>query len=203
MTGHIILLPQKENLQTLQEIKNHVYSGGYRFRNKEKAPPPHISLSQFKTVDYPVLIDQLDKKFSYNSFSIQRSEWTLINKFQKANHRNDQDYHWIALHFGRNKHLIHLYQILGDLLDKLGINDNSSYLDNIKKIRVITDGVKYEDVDDLDCIANHMNIANYTRPEKSEECWNYIDINLAEEIRFGKLLIVMDEVGKVGEVELR
>ena len=61
----------------------------------------------------------------------------------------------------------------------MGINRNSEYISNVKRIE------KKEN----EFIANHINLSNYTRREKADECWNYFNKRLPKKIVFDTLAL--------------
>ncbi len=191
MTGNILIKPF--NIEQIQKIKDEVYSNGSRFTIKPHGATPHITIGQFRTneiEDLEIVLNELAKE---HRFVIKRNEWVLTKKFQSANHLMNKDYYWLALLFENNKYLMSLYQKCDELMKKYGINDNESYLENVRKVKEITDHVQINEIKDSDCIANHLNISNYTRPEKAEECWEYIDLNLPQILEFGVLLVSLQE----------
>lgn len=193
MVGYITLKPF--NIEELQSIKDEVYSNGCRFSIKPKGAVPHITIGQFDTENADKIKKIVQELSMSNSFTIDSSEWLLTKKFHKANQRFDKDYYWIALLFENNEKLMDLYRKADELMSKYSINDNRSYINNVKEVKKITDGTEPSLIDDKDCIANHLNISNYTRPEKADECWSFVSSSLPKSLRFGVLSVAFAEKG--------
>ena len=126
----------------------------------------------------------------------------IDKKLQKANHLQNEDYFWISILIQTNSAIRKLFYKVDQLLTQIQINDNKSYIDNIKAVKQITDNVKASDVKDTDCIANHINISNYTRIEAVDECYDFISSKLPPKIVLGKIAIIVEGIGVIYEKNL-
>lgn len=193
MIGNILLKPY--NISELQSIKDKLYSNGARYSIKPHGPTPHITIGQFSVDNLAILSDALAELSIFQRFTIQKNEWILTKKYQKANHLMNNDYYWLALLFENNNHLVKIFQDCSEVMDKYNINDNESYINNVKKVKEITDNLTISEIKDTDCIANHLNISNYSRPERVEDSWNFISDNLPSKLEFGTLFVSFQEKG--------
>jgi len=109
-------------------------------------------------------------------FSITEDEWILTKEEKEPNYKQDNPYTWIAIKIPKREEL---YKQVEKVIDQMGINRNSEYISNVKRIE------KKEN----EFIANHINLSNYTRREKADECWNYFNKRLPKKIVFDTLAL--------------
>lgn len=69
----------------------------------------------------------------------------------------------------------------------MGSDDTQHYIDSIKALD-LAHGPR-------DCIANHMNIANCCRPERTEEAADYVKSHVPAEIRMARVALRRKEDG--------
>jgi len=181
MIAHIVAIPTNKDLEYLNSLRLYIYENDFRFNNKSSVSDTHITLSEVSLED--TQIQNLEESiknniFNLKTFAISKEEWTLTNEPKEPNYRSDQPYTWIALKFPQRKDL---YLELERVTNELGINNNEEYIKNVKRIE--------EHIKDSECLANHMNLSNYTRREKADECWNYFNNKLRNQITFDKIAL--------------
>jgi len=181
MIAHIVAIPTNKDLEYLNSLRLYIYENDFRFNNKSSVSDTHITLSEVSLEE--TQIQNLEESiknniFNLKTFAISKEEWTLTNEPKEPNYRSDQPYTWIALKFPQRKDL---YLELERVTNELGINNNEEYIKNVKRIE--------EHIKDSECLANHMNLSNYTRREKADECWNYFNNKLRNQITFDKIAL--------------
>jgi hypothetical protein len=179
MTYHIVALPREKELRLLNELRSYIYQNNFLLRNRSLSSSTHITLTEVEIEN----TEELEKELQKNSkllkaFSIDENQWVLTKEDQEPNYKVDKPYTWIALRFPQRKEI---YTKLDEITKGLGINRNERYIQKVKKIQ--------ENLKDEDCIANHMNLANYTKREKANECWEYFNKKLPKEIPFDRIAL--------------
>jgi hypothetical protein len=160
MTYHIVALPEKKDLIFLNNLRNYIYQNDFRFKNKPLSSDTHITLTEIDTEDIYQLQRVLQKNASlFQPFTITKEEWELTKENKNPNYKSNKAYTWIALKFPQRKKL---FQKLDSITKDLEINRNGEYIRNVKRIE--------KRVNNNECIANHINLSNFTRREKSNEC---------------------------------
>ena len=183
MIYHLVALPRQEDLEIINNLRNYIYQNNFRFKNKPLNSDTHITLTQVDTEDIQLLKRKLEENiFKIKSFSIQRKDWILTKEDKNANYKCNQPYTWIALKFPQRKEILN---IIDSITRELGINMNEEYLTNLRSIE--------KNLKDEEGIADHINLSNYTRREKADECWNYFNTNLPERITFDCLALRNEE----------
>lgn len=181
MIAHIVAIPTNKDLEYLNSLRLYIYENDFRFSNKSSVSDTHITLSEVSLEE--TQIQNLEKSIKNNlsnlkGFTISKEEWTLTKENKEPNYRSDKPYTWIALKFPQRKDL---FLELERITKELGINNNDEYIKNVKRIE--------EDIKDNECLANHMNLSNYTRREKADECWNYFNKKLPNQITFDRIAL--------------
>jgi len=179
MIYHLVAIPQQDDLETLNSLRDYVYQNNFRFKNKPLDSDTHITLTQVDTEDIQLLRQKLEEFIpTIKIFTIRKEEWKLTKEDKAPNYKIGLPYTWIALKFPQRKELFNSLDIL---TKELGINMNEEYLTNLKSIE--------KDLQDEKGIADHINLSNYTRREKADECWNYFNTNLPNKITFNCLAL--------------
>ena len=181
MIAHIVAIPTNKDLEYLNSLRLYIYENDFRFSNKSSVSDTHITLSEISLEE--AQIQNLEESIKNNlsnlkGFTISKEEWTLTKEDKEPNYRSDKPYTWIALKFSQRKDL---FLELERITNELEINNNDEYIKNVKNIE--------EDIKDNECLANHMNLSNYTRREKADECWNYFNNKLPNKITFDKIAL--------------
>lgn len=191
---HIVALPEKNQKENLNNLKNKLYTWWYRYSLKPSSSDVHVTLIQISFDDIwsiKVLkkaMTELAKQ--YRSFSLPYVEVTdKINK-ESENEELSKQYPnwwwWISVVFeNKNNKLWALTTELIEIAKWLNIDDMNSYIDRIKTVKPRhkrTDNV-------LDYTANHMNICNYALPEKTKEAKHIIEKIIPKEIKFDTLAL--------------
>jgi hypothetical protein len=186
MTYHIVAIPEEKDLNLLNNLRNYIYQNDYRFKNKPITTDTHITLTEVNTDDIQILKNKLESiSRTLKPFTIYQKEWELTKKDIQPNYKIDKPYTWIALIFPQRKEI---YTKLNSITKDMGINNNDNYINNVKRIAGL--------IKDEECIANHINLANYTKREKADECWNYFKENLSGSIGFDRIAL-KDNEGKL------
>lgn len=178
MIYHIVAIPQKEDLEILNNLREHIYQNDFRFKNKPLSSDTHMTIAEIDVEEGRIegLKEKLKEEITQIPFVITENEWVLTKEDKDPNYKQDNPYTWIALKFPKRKEL---YNEVEKVIDEMGVNKNEQYISNVKKIE------KKEE----DYIANHVNLSNYTRKEKGEECWDYFRKNLPKKIVFDALVL--------------
>lgn len=181
MIAHIVAIPTNKDLEYLNSLRLYIYENDFRFSNKSSVSDTHITLSEVSLEE--TQIQNLEESIKNNlsnlkGFTISKKEWTLTKEDKEPNYRSDKPYTWIALKFPQRKDL---FLELERITKELEINNNDEYIKNVKRIE--------EDIKDNECLANHMNLSNYTRREKADECWNYFNNKLPNKITFDRIAL--------------
>lgn len=184
----LVAIPQEEDLKILNNLRSYIYQNNFRFKNKSLDSDTHITLTEvvLEEKEIDILKSYLLKNIHLlKSFSIDQSEWILTKEIKEPNYKMNVPYVWIALKFPQRKEI---YNVLDRLIKEIEMNNNEEYIKNVKQIE--------GDATDEECIANHINLSNYNRIDKANECWNYFNDNLPKEIRFNKIGL-RDESGEL------
>lgn len=186
MIYHLVAIPQLDDLKTLNSLRNYIYQNNFRFKNKPLDSDTHITLTQVDTEDTQLLKLKLEESiYTMKIFSIQKDEWKLTKEDKEPNYKISLPYSWIALRFPQREELFNSLDIL---TKELGINMNEEYLTNLKSIE--------KELKNKEGIADHINLSNYTRREKADECWDYFNTNLPDKITFN-CLALRNQKGKL------
>ncbi len=179
MTYHIVAIPEEKDLKLLNNLRNHIYQNDFRFKNKPLTSDTHITLTEVNTNDIEILKTNLESiSNTLKPFTIYQKEWELTKTDMQPNYKIEKPYTWIALRFPQRKEI---YTKLDSITKDMDINTNDNYIKNVKKIAGL--------VKDEECIANHINLANYTKREKADECWNYFKENLPNSLFFNRIAL--------------
>lgn len=184
----LVAIPPEEDLKILNNLRSYIYQNNFRFKNKSLDSDTHITLTEvvLEEKEIDILKSYLLKNIHLlKSFSIDQSEWILTKEIKEPNYKMNVPYVWIALKFSQRKEI---YNVLDRLTKEIGVNNNGEYIKNVKQIE--------GNITDEECIANHINLSNYNRIDKADECWNYFNDNLPKEIRFNRIGL-RDESGKL------
>lgn len=178
MTYHIVAIPQEKDLKILNKLRNYIYLNNYRFKNKPITSDTHITISEIDIEESRIeeLKNVLSKTIKHIPFELTDTEWEVVKENKEPNCKQDKPYTWIALKFPQIKKL---YAEVDSITRDMSINGNQRYIDNVKIIE------KKEG----DYIGNHINLSNYTRREKANECWQYFKDNLPNKITFNKIAL--------------
>lgn len=184
---HIVLLPEKKQREHLNELKNKLYTWWYRYSKKPSSSDVHISLLQVSFEDKSI-IDNLKEQLmnlakNYKKISLPYTEITdkiNINIEDKELSKNYPNWRWRVSFLFNNKDnkLWALTEDCMKISDKLKINDIDSYIERVKIVKPKDQRTN----NFLDYTANHMNICNYTLPEKTREAKSIIQKNSPKEI---------------------
>lgn len=188
MTYSLVAIPIQEDLILLNNLRNYIYQNDFRFKNKQLGSDTHITLTSL--VMNEVQIDGLKQLLEKNvermkPFTLTNKDWELTKENKEPNYKIDRPYTWIALKFPKLKSL---YELLDTLTKELGVNNSGEY---IKKVMEIESTGK-----DGEYIANHINLSNYTRIERADECWDYFNQKLPKRVTFNRLAL-RDEKGNI------
>lgn len=183
MIYHIAALPREQDLKLLNKIRDYVYKNGFRFSDKPLGSDTHITLTEVNLDESDSEVDKLYQYLQSNissikAFSLNNSEWKLTKKLQSPNYKIDKPYTWIALKFSQRAEI---YNVLDRLTKEFNVNNNREYIENVKKIE--------GNISDSECIANHINLSNYTKVEKADECWEYFNNKLPQMVFFDKIIL--------------
>jgi hypothetical protein len=178
MIYHLVVIPKKEDLEILNNLRNYISQNNFRFKNKPISSDTHMTIAEVDIEDYSIntLKDILTSSITALPFSITEDEWILTKEEKEPNYKQDNPYTWIAIKIPKREEL---YKQVEKVIDQMGINRNSEYISNVKRIE------KKEN----EFIANHINLSNYTRREKADECWNYFNKRLPKKIVFDTLAL--------------
>ena len=179
MIYHIVAIPEEKDLKHLNNLRNYIYTNDFRYKNKPLNSGTHITLTEVNIDDIKRLQTKLESiSDTLEPFIIYDSEWELTKKDMEPNYKINKPYTWIALKFSQRKEI---YTQLDRITKDMGINNNDNYINKVKRISGL--------VNDQECIANHINLANYTKREKADECWNYFKENLPNSLYFNKIAL--------------
>ncbi len=178
MIYHIVAIPKKEDLEIINNLRNYIYQNDFRFKNKPLGSDTHMTIAEADIDD--THIDILKKKLLDNiealPFSLGEDEWVLTREDKGPNYKQENPYTWIALKFPKREAL---FREVESVIEDMEINRNQEYISNARKI---------ENKED-EYIANHVNLSNYTRREKADECWEYFNQNLPKKMEFNVLAL--------------
>ena len=172
----------------LNRLRNYIYTSGFRFKNKELNSDTHITLASLVMSEHQIdELEQLLRKNMYRikQFTLASSNWELTKENKDANYKINKPYTWIAIRFPQLKPL---YKLLDALTKELGVNNNMEYIQKVMEIEGTAEAGEY--------IANHINLSNYTRREKADECWAFFNKQLPNYITFDRLAL-RDEKGSL------
>lgn len=190
MTYHIVAIPKKEDLEIINNLRNYIYQNDFRFKNKPLSSNTHMTVAEVDIDD--TYIDILKKKLLENiealPFSLREDEWILTKENKNPNYKRNNPYTWIALKFPKREAL---FREVESVIEDMGINKNQEYISNVRKIENRED----------EYIANHVNLSNYTRREKADECWEYFNQYLPKKIEFNVLALRSLEGNHTFELE--
>lgn len=176
----LVAIPQEQDLKLLNNLRDYIYQNDFRFKNKPLDSDTHITLTEVilnNDEDIENLrLSLLNNISSLKQFSVSKSEWVLTKEEKELNYKIDLPYTWVALKFPQRKEI---FKVLYRLTKEMGINNNLEYINNIKKIE--------GEIPDEECIANHINLSNYTKREMGGRCWEYFNKNLPEKIVFDRI----------------
>lgn len=205
---HIVALPEKSQRKLLNGLKDELYTWGYRYSLKPSSSDVHISLNQL-VFDNPGIIPMIKTEIQklaqkYEIFSLPYTEITekiykeTDNEELKSKYPNGRG--WVSLIFSnKNTSLWLLTKELITIAKILHIDDSNSYIERIKTVKP-----KHERTDDiLDYTANHMNICNYSLPEKTKEAKLIVEKNIPKHIVFNTLALRNENWMLEFEVTLR
>lgn len=178
MVCHIVAIPKTKDLEIIDNLRSYIYQNNFRFKNKPLSSDTHITLAEIdiKASEIQELKNALLAISIEMPFHITNKEWILTKENKEPNYKYANPYTWIALKFPQRKKL---YQQVDDLTKRLGVNNNEKYISDVKKIEKT----------ESEYIGNHINLSNYTRRERSEECWQYFNKNLPMDIAFDTLAL--------------
>lgn len=181
----IVALPENKSLKILNEIQNYLYMNWFRYENKNNENDIHITLTQtlLEKKEINLLQQKIRKeKISCEPFILSCSN--LVNEYQdrvKNDKKLQKKYpnwsHRIALFFEKTP-LKELAKKLVLIQKQLNVDDTEELVKRIKTIKqknIQTKGM-------IDHIANHLNLCNYTLPQKANEAIEYIKTKLPKEI---------------------
>jgi hypothetical protein len=173
-----VAIPKKEDLEILNNLRNHIYQNDFRFKNKLLGSDTHMTIAEVEidNAQVEILEQKLLNEVEALPFSLDENDWILTKEDKEPNYKHDHPYTWIALKFPKREDL---FKQVESVIDSMGINKNTEYIANIKRIEKASD----------DYIANHINLSNYTRREKADECWEYFNKNLPKKIIFDTLAL--------------
>ena len=179
MRSHIVAVPREEDLKLLNNLRDYIYHNDYRFKNKPLSSDTHLTLAEIELDEdrVPELKRKLSREISEMPFTLTEDEWILTKEDKEANYKVNKPYTWIALKFPQRKNL---YQEIDILTAEMDINRNKGYIENVKRIE--SNSGEY--------IGNHINLANYTRRDKANECWEYFNSKLPKKIVFYTLALI-------------
>lgn len=187
----IVALPEKKNLKILNEIQNYLYMNWFRYENKKNKNDIHITLTQvllnkkeITTLQKIILKNNLQSKpFTLSCSNLINEYQDWVKKDEKLKYKYPNWSHRIALFFEKTP-LKELANQLILIQKQLGVDDTEELAKRIKVIKT----KELQTKNTIDHIANHLNICNYTNPEKSKEAVEYIKTKLPNEI-------VIDTIG--------
>lgn len=187
MKYSLVGIPQEQDLKLLNNLRDYVYQNNFRFKNKPLDSDTHITLTEVvlnkEEEIYTLRLSLLKNLSSLKQFTVSKSEWMLTKEEKEPNYKINLPYTWIALKFLQRKEI---FEALNRLTEEIGVNNNAEYINDVKKIE--------GDIPDEECIANHINLSNYTQREMGGKCWEYFDMNLPEKIVFDRIAL-RDEKG--------
>ncbi len=188
MNYTLVVIPTERDLKFLNNLRNYIYQNDFRFKNKPLDSDTHITIANIEMDEDKIA--ELKETLQANihklkPFTIKKEEYILTKEDKEPNYKFDNPYTWIALKFPQRKDI---YQELDRITKELGINNNEEYINNVRRIE--------RDIEEKDYIANHINLSNYTRRDRANDCWNYFNDNLPKEILFNKIGL-RDEKGKI------
>jgi len=149
MIYHLVVIPKKEDLEILNNLRNYISQNNFRFKNKPISSDTHMTIAEVDIEDYSIntLKDILTSSITALPFSITEDEWILTKEEKEPNYKQDNPYTWIAIKIPKREEL---YKQVEKVIDQMGINRNSEYISNVKRIE------KKEN----EFIANHINLSN-------------------------------------------
>lgn len=187
---HIVALPESKALRQINVLREFVYQHGFRFVNKSVGSDTHVTCAQLEAENVAQVEGALKSlATTLKSFITSSSEWQLVNEIKEPNVKFPQSYSWIALRFPRQTEIVLAFD---QLLSDLNVNDNSSYVAAVQAI-------ENKPNEKFLGLGDHLNLSNYTRIERAEECCRYFKENLPESITFDRITI-RDEKGNLGSV---
>lgn len=198
MKCSLVAFPESSTREELDAIRNALYQGGFRYTNHSLAMTSHVTLAQLKAASDPQALKSHfslavcpQTKISLQDFSLLAQEHTWIHKFPEWKEKYPQGATWIAFHF-QSPEMQQLAKNLMIIAQKLHLDESFVYAQGIAQVQGIPD----EEIQLFDYLANHLNLCNYARPEKSAEALNFISS------QFKRKKLIFDRIALCIEQEM-
>ncbi len=193
----IVALPEKNTLGALNELKNYFGTLGFTYKNKASTSDVHLSLAEVlcDLGDVEVMRTELAKAVA--DVAPISSKYTEIMNEKRGPIPGKCEYEncWVAVLF-EDAGLQDLSAVVDACLVSLGKSTTGEYISRIQ------DGIYHGNNTTETVIANHMNLCNYCRPEKSEEAREMIIRSIPPEITFDRIALRLPDGSHAWEIDL-
>ena len=107
MIYHLVVIPKKEDLEILNNLRNYISQNNFRFKNKPISSDTHMTIAEVDIEDYSIntLKDILTSSITALPFSITEDEWILTKEEKEPNYKQDNPYTWIAIKIPKRRTL--------------------------------------------------------------------------------------------------
>lgn len=165
-TFTIVALPEESELSALNEIRNYLYTNNFRYVSKPNTSDVHISLTQAKLSSGMINRLKADiQKELIQTKSFQITVTQITSELRPPSEKCPKGHGWVALLFDDDQ-LWDLHIHLRQVLQESRCDDTQDYINSIMSL--------VPKLNPRDCIANHLNLANYCRPERTEAAAKYV-----------------------------
>lgn len=198
MNYTLVALPEQAIGDELDNIRNLLYQGGFRYTNHPLRMTSHVTLTQLKISSDPQALKSLfasainhQTTILIDHFSLIAQEHTWIAKIPEWKAKYPQGATWIAFLF-KSFALEQLAKKLMIRAQNLNLDESFAYAQGIAQLQGIPD----EEIQLFDYLANHLNLCNYAYPQKSAEALSFISS------QFKRKKLIFDRIAFFAEQEM-
>ncbi len=194
-TYTLVALPEINTKNKLNKLKEYFYTHDFRYYNKNEISDVHLTLSK-------VLINESQEQLLKNlivnlikdSKPFEVTPQTISTEIKPPSNKYPHGHAWISMLF-KDEQLKILFNKIDQFLTKNNWNGNQEYVQKIQEIE------NNFNLTANDCIANHLNLCNYARPDMAEKAKQLINQEAPKQFLIDTIALRKD-TGHVWELAL-